>query len=318
VADTVRIWYVSSQRLCNFHCTYCVSTGDWAKSDKVDWRDDHDRKDFEQIVRWLGTRPFPVGIRLATLGEPFASADFMAQAAWLTKQPAVEYVELLTNGSLLKSRLPKLVGQADLSRLSLWITHHHTEMPIERLIANARLAQDEYGCFVVVNALLFPDNEEAVQELRAATTAAGLRFNLDLGYDPSGADGTYGPSGEVVPLSQRSDFQAQAIRLGANPDLLTANIIGLDRVHDQPCAAGHNYFFIGIDGEVYACSRYYELGESRLGNVLEPGFELPLRADCWAGCRAPNGCSNKEDFLNLKVVAGARDAAVPSLGWLAG
>lgn len=316
VGELVRIWYVAPQRLCNFHCFYCVSTGDWAKDDKIDWRADEDRSNFERTVRWIGTRPFPVGVRLATLGEPFTSRDFLTQAAWLTRQDSVQFVELVTNGSLLKSRLPTLADPADLGKLSLWVTHHHTQISVERLIDNALFAQERYGCFVVVNALLFANTVDQVAELRDAATRAGLRLNVDLGYEPDEEAGTYTWAHQVVPFSHTPNWRDQALRLGANPELMAANMIGLDDVHGRPCSAGHDYLFIGIDGEVYPCSRYYELSHDRLGNVLDPDFELWLRPDRWAGCRATSGCSNKEDFLNLDVVDRGRRAAAPSLGWL--
>jgi MoaA/NifB/PqqE/SkfB family radical SAM enzyme len=311
----VRIWYVSSQRLCNFRCSYCVSTEDYAKSNTLNWLKDTDQANFETIVRWIGTRPFPVGVRLATLGEPFASWDFLRQTAWLTQQDGVRFVELLTNGSLLKQRLPKISETTNLERLSLWITWHPTEISIDRLLEGAILAQEQYGCFVVINSLLFPDNIQQVDQLRTRATQAGLRFNLDLGYDASGEYGTYSTSDEVVPIKSKTDWQAEAVRLGADPHVLSINLAALDDVRGKACSAGHDNLFIGIDGEVYPCSRYSEIGESRLGNILDPDFELNLRPTRWADCRAANGCSNKEDFLNLQIAERLRDSAVPSLGW---
>ncbi|MGH3601806.1 MAG: hypothetical protein ACRDQH_16265, partial [Pseudonocardiaceae bacterium] len=184
MSNLVRIWYVAPQRLCNFDCPYCVSTGDWAKDSRVDWQVRQDQDNFERTVRWIGTRPFPVGVRLGTLGEPFTSRGFLSQLAWLTTQCNVRFVEVVTNGSLLKSRLPKLAETADLTRLSLWITHHHSQIPVGRLIDNAVAAQEDFGCFVVINGLLFADTVDRVAELRAAAAAARLRFNVDLGYEP--------------------------------------------------------------------------------------------------------------------------------------
>ncbi|MDH6114190.1 MoaA/NifB/PqqE/SkfB family radical SAM enzyme [Kitasatospora sp. MAP12-15] len=311
----VKIWYVSSQRLCNFHCTYCVSVKDYAKSNTYDWKRPRDRSDFESIVRWIAAQPFDVGVRLATLGEPFTSNDFMTQAAWLTRQPSVRFVEVLTNGSLLKRRLPRLAADADLSKLSLWITHHHTEITVDRLIDNARFAQEKYGCFTVVNALLFPDNAEQIAVLRAAAQAAGLRFNLDLGYDPGTATGDHHQATQMAPILQTDAGIQQAIALGADPDVLKVNLLALNDVQGQPCSAGHDYLYIGIDGEVYPCSRYYVLKQDRLGNALAPDFRLPLREVPWNNCKAGNGCCNKEDFLNLKLAGRHQRPTVPSLGW---
>lgn len=314
--DLIRIWYVSAQRLCNFRCPYCVSVGDYSKSNEFDWKRDGDRTDFERIVAWIGSRPFPVGVRLATLGEPFASDDFLARAAWLTRQPDIRFIELLTNGSLLKRRLPRLADQADLGKVSLWMTRHDGEIDLRRFIDNARFARDEYGCFVVVNGLLFPDNADAIAELRAAAEDAGLRFNLDFGYNPdvSAPDGE--PGSHRVPVLRTEGGLATALRLGANPDLVHVNLTALDHAYQQPCSAGHDYFYIGIGGDVFRCSRYQILRKKPLGNVLDPAFELDLRQARWSGCGARSGCCNKEDFLNLALAGDHRRAATPSLGWL--
>ncbi|WP_329173309.1 radical SAM protein [Streptomyces sp. NBC_01477] len=314
----LNIWYVSSQRLCNFRCTYCVSTGDYAKSDTSDWKHERDRDDVGTVVRWMAAQPYPVGVRLATLGEPFASRDFLTQAAWLTQQPRVRFVELLTNGSLLKRRLPVLAETADLSRLTLWITHHHTEIPTARFIENALFARDTYGCFVVVNALLFPDNAEQVSELRRAAHDAGLRFNLDLGYTPGTPNGEFERTEQMAPLlgTGTSAGMAGALSHGANRELLELNVTALGPIKGLPCQAGHDYLYIGINGDVYPCSRYYVLQQDRIGNALDPDFRLELRDDRWAGCKADSGCCNKEDFLNLRARSREERSAVPSLGWL--
>src|SRR5437879_4195675 len=311
----VKIWCVSSQRLCNFHCPYCVSVNDYAKSNDFDWRRERDRTDFESIVRWIGSRPFRVGVRLATLGEPFTSAAFLSQAGWLTARSNVAFVELLTNGSLLKKRLPTLASTGDIKKISLWVTHHK-EISIARLIENAVWAREEYGCFVVVNGLLFPDNASAIGELRSAAEGAGLRFNLDLGYDPATPAGAHSQASVMAPMLRLDGGRDTALRLGANAKLLNVNLIGLENVHQQACSAGHNYLYIGIDGDVYPCSRYYVLKKNRLGNVLDRDFQLNLRQVRWTHCEATCGCCNKEDFLNLQLALGLAKPGMPSLGWV--
>ncbi|MGH8897132.1 MAG: radical SAM protein [Egibacteraceae bacterium] len=270
MADTVRIWYVSSQRLCNFRCSYCVSINDYAKSNTSDWsEEDQDR--FEKIVVWIADRPFRVGVRLATLGEPFASRSFLAKAAWLSTRPNVDFVELLTNGSLLKRRLEQLDREGDINKISLWVTYNHTEISISRFIENAHFAQERYGCFVVVNGLLFLDNEASVAELKQAVDEAGLRFNLDLGYDPLTPHGVHSRLDVMVPVLCEEDGIARAIRLGADTELLELDLTAMRDLRLQLCSAGHNYFYIGVRGDVYRCSRYQALGKDRLGNVLDEG-----------------------------------------------
>lgn len=314
--DLVRIWYVAPQRLCNFHCSYCVSTGEWAKDEKIDWKAKDDQSHFVRTIQWIGTRSYPVGVRLATLGEPFASKFFLNQASWLVQQHMVQFVELVTNGSLLKSRLPNLAKQIDMNKLSLWMTYHPSQISLDKFIENALFAQEQYGCFVVANSLLFTDTIANVAALSRIASEVGLRFNVDIGYQPDDKHGTYAPSDEVVELSRKCDWINLAIQLGGDASVLNANLIGLDEVNGQPCSAGHNYYFIGIDGEVYPCSRYYELKNGRLGNVLSPDFELKLRSEKWRPCQATCGCSNKEDFLNLGAIDFKRRSGVPSLGWL--
>lgn len=318
MADLVRIWYVSSQRLCNFRCAYCVSINDYAKSNTTDWLEPEDEARFERIVHWIGGLPYRVGTRLATLGEPFASRAFLSRAAWLSRRSNIEFVELLTNGSLLRKRLRQLDQEGDISKFSLWVTHHHTQIGVERFIENARFAQEEYGCFVVVNGLLFPDNEDEVAELRQAAAEAGLRFNLDLGYDPLTPHGVLSEMDTMVPVLREGpgDGIAHAVRLGADQEMVELNIAAMRDLRDRVCGAGHNYFYIGIRGDVYRCSRYQALGKNRLGNIVDEDFELRL-SDTPMPCEAGFGCGNKEDFLNLLPSSGD-EVPTPSLGWRAG
>jgi len=317
MTDFVRIWYVSAQRLCNFRCTYCVSINDYAKSNKADWPEE-DRERFNKIVAWIADRPFRIGIRLATLGEPFASRPFLGKAAWLTTRPNIDFVELLTNGSLLKRRLAQLDREGDVTKISLWATYHPTEISLSRFIDSVRFAQERYGCFAVVNGLLFPDNEDSVVELKRAAAEAGLRFNLDLGYDPLTPHGVLTRLDDMVPIlrDQHEDGIARAIRLGAAAELLEVNVAAMRDLRGGLCSAGHDYFYIGIRGDVYRCSRYQALGKDRLGNVLDDGFELQLSDGRWTPCGAGFGCGNKEDFLNLRRLAAEGRPAAPSLGWI--
>jgi MoaA/NifB/PqqE/SkfB family radical SAM enzyme len=313
MADIIRIWYVSAQRLCNFHCPYCVSINDYAKSNRKEWKDKDGQVLFEKIIHWIANRPFRVGIRLATLGEPFTSRIFLAQAAWLSTRPNIEFIELLTNGSLLKKRLDLLNREGDISKISLWITHHHTETTVSRCIENALFAQEKYGCFVVVNGLLFSDNEMSIVELKNAADAVGLRFNLDLGYDPLTPHGVYSIPATMVPILKDENGIARAIRLGANPELIRLNILAIGDLSNQFCSAGHNYFYIGVRGDLYRCSRYQALGKNRLGNVLYEDSKFQLSDIRWTSCEAGCGCVNKEDFLNL---VDYNHKHVPSLGWV--
>lgn len=329
---SVRIWYVAGQRLCNLDCPYCVSVGSWSKSRRYDWRSPADREAFAGIVDWLGSRPFEVSLRLGSLGEPFASPFFLQRAAWLTRRPGVRYVELLSNASLLQRRLPTMEATANLGKLSLWLTWHREQMSLERFIAAAEFAQREYGCFVVVNVLLFSSSDtNTLRRAQDAAWNAGLRFNLDLGYDPSAPSQTGANIAQTVPVmrngaathssSHSPDHEAMrevtdAVHAtGGDPELTRIALMSLTSPQGLPCRAGHDYLFIDIHGNAYRCSRYAAMEHDRYGNVLDPGFDLKLRPQTWEPCAATSGCCNKEDFLNLKAADHLRGRDVPSLGW---
>lgn len=317
--DPVKIWYVAGQRLCNLRCPYCVSTGSWSKSNRYDWKNTADRDTFTAVVEWIASRPRPVELRLGSLGEPFASPFFLQKAGRLTRQPGVRYVELLSNGSLLKRRLPTLEPVANLGKLSLWLTWHQGQLSMEKFVEGAVFAQETYGCFVVVNALLFDGHDTTgIQHLRAAAQAAGLRFNVDLGYDPTAPSTSLDQAGDparAVPAMRSADVARVVAACGGDRALTEAALTGLSSPLGRPCRAGHDYLFIDVHGQVYRCSRYAALERAPLGSVLDPGFELPLRPERWAPCGAAGGCCNKEDFLNLRAAAPLRSRDVPSLGW---
>jgi hypothetical protein len=223
---------------------------------------------------------------------------------------------LLTNGSLLKGRLDQLDRDGDLRKISLWITHHHTEISVDRFIKNARIAQERYGCFVVVNGLLFPDNEAAILELKQAADLAGLRFNLDFGYDPRTPHAVFTTFAEMVPAQGKTgEGLARMVELGANEELLQLNLSAMRDLEGRTCSAGHDYFYIDIRGNVYRCSRYQAQDRERMGNVLDDRFQLQLNGAPRAPCKAGFGCCNKEDFLNL-LANRHHDGATPSLGWI--
>lgn len=313
----LRVWYVAGQRLCNFDCPYCVSVGDWSKSRRTNWKTPQDLEDFRTIVRWIGTRPHEVSVRLGSLGEPFASPDFLEEAGWLTLRPNVRFVELLSNASLLARRLPRMVDSANLGKLSLWLTYHDGEIDLDRFFHNARVAQEDFGCFTVVNVLLFPDNGALVERFVERAREYGMRYNVDLGYDPElPSEQPESPDPEqAVPILGTTDILRRVECLGGDTDLTKVALQALRGPRGLPCSAGHDHVFIGIDGQVYPCSRYHVLEHQRIGNVLDPDFRLERREKRWAPCAAEHSCCNKEDFLNLEPARGLRPENVPSLGW---
>jgi MoaA/NifB/PqqE/SkfB family radical SAM enzyme len=297
------IWYLCDLSLCNFDCAYCASgTPDKGGPRTRDtmWQDADGPQRLDGILRWVAALPYAVGLRLQTVGEPFVSEDFLAAAARMTREPNIRFVELVTNGSLLTSRLGRMLDQhgADPAKLTLWITYHHTEITAERLVDNAIYAA-RYGVFVVVNALLFPDTIEPIARLHRLCAAHDLRTNVDLGQDFNDA---YAGS-PFIPLAG----DAMALPAGAlaqNVKMAQLSVVAAASPQGLACSAGHDYVFINRRGEVYPCLGYlrYRPG-AKLGCALDPDFVLSPRAGKYAPCAIAKGCTCKEDFLHLEAAA---------------
>jgi MoaA/NifB/PqqE/SkfB family radical SAM enzyme len=239
-------------------------------------------------------------LRLQTIGEPFVSEEFLAAAARMTIEPNIRFVELVTNGSLLTSRLDKMLDQhgADAAKLTLWITYHHTEISAERLVENALYAARR-GAYVVVNALLFPDTFEPIARLHQLCATHDLRTNIDLGQDFNDAYAGL----PFIPLAGADDVLTSGA-LAQNASMAMISIVAAAAPRGLNCSAGHDYIFISRNGEVYPCLGYLRYRPAaKLGSVLDPDFVLSPRVARYAPCAIEKGCTCKEDFLHLEVAA---------------
>jgi MoaA/NifB/PqqE/SkfB family radical SAM enzyme len=295
MSDQVDIWYVSDQTLCNFDCAYCVTQPQRRDAGKRMWLADDGAERFRQIVQWMAGLPWRLKVRLQTLGEPFVSTEFIKGAAWLTRQRSIEVVELVTNGSFRAEQFRRFAAEAEVSRLSLWITYHPTEISAEQLVEAAALAQS-LGAFVVVHSLLFPDNREVVARMRALCEERGIRTDVTAGHNYNGA---FGSADYVVVAADdpllRDNYRHETVMNA----MLAAhrNTRGLD------CSAGHDYLFVKANGDIFPCLPYGRAGlPLRLGSALQAGFVPPLRRETYAPCQNDGRCSCKEDYLHLKVV----------------
>lgn len=297
------IWYICDLSLCNFDCAYCASGSPekgGPRTRKKMWRDEDSPQRLESILQWIGALPYAVGLRLQTIGEPFVSPEFLAAASDMTTKRNIRFVELVTNGSLLTGGLKRMIDAgADLSKLTLWITFHHTEISPERLVENAIFAARQ-GAFVVVNALLFPDALEPIARLGELCAAHGLATNVDLGQNFNDAY----PNSPFIPLAPDENAQALSAHL---PDSAMAmiGVVAAAAPLGLNCSAGHDYIFVDRSGDVYPCLAYlrYRPG-AKMGCALDPEFIPPLRAMKYAPCAVEKGCTCKEDFLHLEAAAG--------------
>jgi len=294
VTKTVDVWYVCDQVLCNFDCPYCSTQ--LARRDKGRrvWATDDGADRYSAVLRWLGGLPWRLRVRLQTLGEPFVSKQFLRGAAWLSLQSNIDFVELLTNGSFNSLQFKAWAATCNMDRVSLWITYHHTEISAETLVTSARMAQD-VGAFVVVHALVFPDNLPAIQHLVELCKEAGLRTDVTVGHNFNGA---YPKNGFVAILETEPKVLVSLYRHTA---ALRAMLMAHRGPKGEPCSAGHDYIRVHPDGSVYPCTPYRGLPLKQTGSALDPGFVPALRAQPYAPCEAEGLCSCKEDYFHLRT-----------------
>jgi hypothetical protein len=165
------------------------------------------------------------------------------------------------------------------------------------LVANARMAQD-CGAFVVVHALVFPDNLQAIGHLVELCKAAGLRTDVTIGHNFNQAY----PEGFLAILETEPQALAALYRH-------SAALVAMATAHRGPkgslCSAGHDYVRIYADGSIWPCAPYHGLAGKRLGSALDPGFVPTLRKETYAPCEAEGLCGCKEDHLHLAMARSA-------------
>ena len=304
---TIDVWYVCDEILCNFDCPYCTTQTPRRLGGRKVWANPDGARRYDTILRWLSGLPWRLRIRLQTLGEPFMSQAFLEGAAWLSRQENVDFVELVTNGSFTPRRFERFAARADIERISLWMTYHHTEIAPETLVENARRAQ-ELGAFIVVHLLLFPDNLDTSRDLIARCERAGLRTDVTIGHNLNDA---YPGQGLLPVLESDPQRLFEAYREHA---AIEAMVLAHRGPGGLPCSAGHDYLRVFSDGEVYPCAPYRGRTEHRLGNALDEGFQPRLREEPYAPCQATGLCACKEDYFHLQAARAALTFA-RSLGY---
>jgi MoaA/NifB/PqqE/SkfB family radical SAM enzyme len=294
VTKAVDVWYVCDQVLCNFDCPYCSTQLARRAGGRRVWAAGDSADRYRAVLGWLAGLPWRLRVRLQTLGEPFASKEFLRGAAWLCAQSNIDFVELVTNGSFTSRQFRGWAATCSMDRISLWITYHHTEIAAETLVTNARMAQD-VGAFVVVHALVFPDNLQAIEHLVELCKEAGLRTDVTIGHNFNGA---YPRNGLLAILETEPRVLVSMYRHTA---ALRTMVTAHRGPKGEPCSAGHDYIRIYPDGGVYPCAPYRGLPSKQIGSALDPDFVPVLRAEAYAPCEADGLCGCKEDYLHLRT-----------------
>ncbi len=321
------VWFITDLVFCNFECPYCCAYT--VVTQEKTWHEEVSYERFLTITERLSELPYRLRLRMQTLGEPFVSRQFLERAGWLTTFEHIEFVELVTNGSLFEKRLGTIADAGgDLGKISLWTTFHHTEIDLEDFLGQVEHARDR-GCFVVVNALAFPESIDVVERLHTECERRGLRVNVDPGYADGGAEYDGGP---LVAMEKLPDGMERLLALTANRNVLEANLMAAVSPDGELCSAGSDYFIVLADGRVGPCCPLLSKGHE-LGNILDESFELVPNREPYIVCdvdrrlplvsslpvvgdklRRRWPCKNKEDFGHLRAIR-ENEPRGASLGW---
>jgi len=291
--ETLSIWYLSPLRRCNFKCAYC-STEQPLITDHNEWNREDSPAAHQAVMKWLRELPYQLRIRMNSIGEPFVSKSYLASVASFSHAENLEFLEVLTNGSFSRSQFEKFAKEANVKKLSFWMTYHHTQINVEKFVEAAVLARD-HGVSVVVHALLFPDSTEQVRKLRDLCAIHKLKLHVGLGINFNGA---YEGKG-FIPVMEQEVAQ----------ELLDLNVAFPSKVYTlahKPsgwqCSAGHQYIFINPLGEIHQCATYSDFTpEKKLGSVLDENFKLTLRRNRYALCESKSRCVCVEDYQHLEL-----------------
>ncbi len=333
---------------CNYSCNYCVAGIGQSQVSGVDysqggtrntWGIEGGRALARKAAEWAASLPYRVGVRYDVHGEPFLNNDVMEDITWLTQQESVAFVEIQTNGSLFKKKLPKILDVIDASKLKLFCTFHHTEVGPEDFLENVGFASD-LGFEVTVNALLAEDNVAIIKELLKKcrelhiSTSADFRFpgfevpvveEIGTTVDVDKRARHFLSKDPIDVLLEAGDEGIEVFKtiaesgpLGKQARFFAALLVGLYGKPGRECSAGHDYIVVDNWGDVYPCSSYADTKRKKLGSVLEPGFVPKLREETYAPCEYRDTCHQKEEYGNLKILREHRDLKAMTLNCFCG
>lgn len=333
--DFLKVRISVSMLQCTYSCEYCVAASGQSQTKGVDcsqgmarpvWGE-NGRELAQKAISWVASLPYRVGVRYDVHGEPFINDDVLGDIAWLTRQENLAFVEVQTNASMFKKRIPELATMADISRLTLFCTFHHSQISPEKFLENVLCARDQ-GIRVIVNVLVFHDNVPPVENVLELCREKGIPTSADIRYPGF----TVSPAGDGKrarhflksdPFKSLLDAGASceaAFRvvadsgpLGKNLRFLAAMLTGIYGMPGRLCSAGHDYIFVDRWGDVYRCFCYADIDKNKMGSVYDAAFIPRLRENVYAPCRYKETCHQKEEYGNLKILRDYRNREQPSL-----
>lgn len=148
---------------CNYGCAYCP----FAKREPRRAMLTADRAALARFVAWVeGASAWSLELLFTPYGEALVWPWYRDALARISHLPHVRSVAIQTNGSA-----PiRFVEEADLARLSLWISWHPSEIAVGAFVEKV-VALHARGVRMSVGAVALPENLDAVEALREALPA---------------------------------------------------------------------------------------------------------------------------------------------------
>jgi sulfatase maturation enzyme AslB (radical SAM superfamily) len=242
-----KIFYRGKLDSCNYTCSYCpFSKNKISKSNLME-----DEVALKNFLSWVCSRSESMHVMITPWGEAAVYDYYQRALIELSQRNHVKTAAIQTNlsGSI------AWVGEADLSRLALWVTWHPDQIPFDKFHAKARQLLD-LGVRYSVGVVALPEFVESAKKLR-----------------------------EMLPKQiyvWMNAAKEQCINYGPNLLAEIGNVDPLFRLNlnnypskNLPCSAGRSSLLIDATGNVQRC----HLVNESLGNIYQMDLQDILRVD---------------------------------------
>jgi len=244
-------------RQCNFHCPYCVAD---LHAENVRYRWPH-RENHRLILENLLKTPFELSLRLGPAGEFFLSKDLIEDTRYMSNQPQVAAIDLITNAALPRKVYERAFTETDTSKLAMTVSYHPTDVKdLDKWKDNVRYLQSLMPVSLVIVAYppllyLLPRIQEDVRDLNIPISVNGFIGSFN------GKEYPYAYTDQEKSLLRtlsRSRHEYEYWIAGKRPGL---------------CRAGMTSIYVDVEtGNVFSCGMpvKHHLGELLTG----PNFQL--------------------------------------------